>query len=132
MGTFLGLLSLELDSLNQNDFYEPEAELQTDDQIVGDLSEGLIRLFTLWRLTDKQVAAKIMEAKFEHLSVEGVEETIIKVRELNNKAELLRDLFWIEVKDEYHLWDKDNIGVRKGRKVVWFKESGPKIFGIGL
>lgn len=86
MGTFWKLLSLELRSLDQNDFYEPDAELRPDDHVVGDLSEDLIRLYTMWRLLQKQTAEKTMEAKFGRLPDEQKEELIYKIFELNSKA----------------------------------------------
>lgn len=132
MGTFWRLLSLELNSLDQNDFFEPDAEFEPDDQIVGDLSEELIRLYTMWRLLEKQAIERMTEAKYGRLPGEQKREMICKGKELHKKAELLRELFWIEVKDEHHLWDKSSIGVRKGRKVVWFEEEGPTILGFGF
>lgn len=132
MGTFWKLLSLELSSLDQNDFFEPDAELEQDDQIVGDLSEELIRLYTMWRLLEKQAAERMIEAKYGRLSDEQKWEMVCKGKELHIKAELLSELFWIEVKDEHHLWDKSSIGVRKGRKVVWFEEKKPTILGFGF
>lgn len=132
MGTFWKLLSLELGSLDQNDFYEPDVKLRPDDHVVGDLSEDLIRLYTMWRLLEKQTAEKIMEAKFGRLSDEQRVELLSKTFELHHKAQFLSDLFWIEVKDEYHLWGKFDIGVREGRKVVWFEEKRPTILGFGF
>lgn len=130
MGTFLKLFSLELNLLEKDDFFEPEAELRPDDQIVGDLSEEFIRLYTMWRLTEKRMDEKMMEAKFGRLSEGQIKDALSRAKELSIKADFFRELFWIELKDEYHLWDKPSIGVRRGRKVVWYEEKGPTILGL--
>lgn len=132
MGTFLKLLQLELSSLEQNNFFEPDAELENNDNIVGNLSEELIRLFSLWRLTEKETMEIIIKERYGHFSDEQRKELLYDANKAHQKSEFLRELFWIEIRDEYHLWDKPQIGIRKGRKIVWSGQGGPNILGFGF
>ena len=47
---------------------------------------------------------------------------------MQERAEALRGIFWISVKDTFGLWDnKGSVGVRKGFKVAWReKEEAPR------
>jgi len=132
MGTFLKLLELELSSLDQDDFYEPDAELEPDDQVVGELSEDSLRLYTMWRQTEKSCAEKLIVVKYGRLSDDQCSQLRAQAVELQEKTRILSSIFWLEVKEEHELWDKSNIGVRKGRKVVWFEGKGPHIISFGL
>ena len=128
MGTFLKLLELELNSLDQNDLHEPEADVEPKDNVVGVMSDESIRLFTLWRQAQKSHAEKMMELRFGQAS--GDKGTLhSQLHELDDKQEVLERLFWYQIKDEYNLWDK-SVGVRTGRKVVWFDYEGPNLKGF--
>lgn len=132
MGTFLKLLQLELDSLEQSDYFEPEAELGSDDNVVGELSDDLVRLFTMWRQAQKSMTEKAIQARFGRLDDDKRDELLAQTEEAHLKMHVVSDLFWIEVREEHKLWDKSNIGVRKGRKVVWYEDKGPTILGFGF
>lgn len=132
ISTFLALLNLELDSLGEKDLYEPEQELGPKDEKCGVLNDNLIKLYSLWQNCEKTAAEKMMEARFSHGTEDQRNEAGLRTLELKTKAELVGELFWIEVKDACHLWDKDNIGVRKGRIVVWYEPGPPKISGFGF
>lgn len=129
MGTFLKLLEIELSSLDQSDFYEPDAELESDDHIAGDMSEDAVRLFTLMRQTTKFLAEKVMEIKFGRLSSDESNLLKTQVEELHSKSDFIKELFWIEIRSEYNLWDKGGLGVRVGRKVVWFESKTQTTLG---
>lgn len=135
MGTFLELLEIELKSLDQRDFYEPDAELEPEDHVVGDMSEDAVRLFTLMLQTTKSLAEKIIEMKFERLSSDESKQLRIQLEELRDKSDFIKELFWIEIKSEHNLWDKSGLGVRVGRKVVWFEKAqttlGDLLRGLG-
>ncbi len=123
---------MELNLLNQDEFYEPDAEVMPDDHVVGELSEDSIRLYTVWRLTEKTCSEKMIEARFGRLSSDRRNQLLTQVQEMRGKTELLSNLFWLEIKDDHKLWDKPNIGIREGRKVVWYEDKGPRILGIGF
>jgi len=129
--TFLALLSLELSSLDEKDLYEPDLELGPKDKKCGGLDDNLVKLYSFWQNCEKSAAGKIMEARFSHGNEDQKKEAALKAFELRSKAAFVEDLFWIEVKDTCHLWDKENIGVRKGRVVVWYEQEPPKIMGFG-
>ena len=116
MSTFTEMLPLELKDIHN--YIEPEMELEKSDHEVGIMSDELKKLFTMWR----QLGLKCAEAKL-HMSfnVKGI--NIARCRELDSKAEAIKNIFWIAIYDEFELWDKSDIGVRKGFNVVWSDED---------
>lgn len=110
MSTWLKLLPLELQEIQ--DYAEPKQELSPNDDYVGEMSIDLKKLFTLLRSSQKALAAAIVEAQFGDVQAG-------KVRELRQKAKAIEDIFWISVKDEHSLWEKERVGVRRGFRVVW-------------
>ena len=131
ISTFLALLGLELDSLDEKDIYEPDHEVSPKDKKCGDLNDNLIKLYSLWQNCEKSAAEKMMEARYSRGTEDQKAEASLKAYELGSKASFIGELFWIEVKDTCHLWDKENIGVRRGRIVVWYEPEPPRIIGFG-
>ena len=123
------MLSIEVGALEAKDFYEPDFELLPTDQKVGELSEHLIRLWTLWKINEKFSDESFTEAKFFRGTADEKQQVLNKACEFQLKAATLEMIFWLEVREETNLWDKPNLGVRKGRIVVLFELPPPKIMG---
>lgn len=137
MGTFLGMLSIELGSLDESELFEPEQEKTARDHVAGEMSPALVKLFTLWRMTDKSLDEKAMQLKWRGKCDSGsMQDFMHDARKLKSRSEVLETIFWHEVRDEFNLWDREVIGVRKGRLVVWSKARKPNfpfpfMFGTG-
>ncbi len=127
MSTFLGLIPLEMNSLDK--LIEPEIKFDKKrDHEVGIMSDDLKKLFTLWRIALRAVAERNIEAKFSE-SEEKRQLAVIQACELQSKALLLGDLFWIAVKDEFDLWAKPSVGVRQGYRIVWWNDENQTFLG---
>lgn len=114
MSTWLKLLPLELDGITN--FIEPDHPLTEGDQEVGEMSDMSRQLFTLGRLLEKDARQLRLDAHYcndevKKLELEG------KCAELMDKSNVVRELMWIGIKDDFGLW-RDSIGVRVGYKVV--------------
>lgn len=120
MSTFIKLLPLEMDEVKE--YREPDMELREKDHVVGDMSDSLKKLWTLW----KQTAYRADELKLQ-LRYGEQNTSVGQARELESKAQVIRDIFWIAVNDEFELWGKLRVGVRKGFKVVWNEEEMPQL-----
>lgn len=130
MGTFVKMLNIEVAALEVKDLYEPDCELQPNDQKVGELSEHLIRLWTLWKMNEKVSEEKFTEAKFFRGSVEERQKVLNSALEFQCKAATMEMIFWLEVREETKIWDKRNLGIRKGRIAVLFEIPPPKVIGL--
>jgi len=121
MSTFIKLLPLELADIHE--YREPDREIAPEDNIAGDMSPNLMKLYTLSLIYARRYA----EAKIELVYGKPNNDQNLAARaaELDQKTKALVEIFWIAVKDEFSLWDKENIGVRKGFKIVWFERQGP-------
>lgn len=120
MSTFIKLLPLELAEIKE--FQEPTADVVKGDHVVGEMSEDLKKLWTLW----KQSAYRASELSLQHrYGQQNV--TKAQATEAETKAEVLNIIFWIAIHDEFSLWDKNSTGVRRGFKVVWSDETHPDI-----
>jgi hypothetical protein len=120
---FIDLIKLDLDSLKEEDLFEPNVPLQGDDRLVGDMSLEHKKLFTLMTLTLKQSEEIKLRARFS--SNEDQRKLFEEFALLTSKYDLLNTMFWFEVKLTYRdLNSKSSIGVRQGYKIVW-NDSSP-------
>ena len=123
MSTWLKLLPLELQSIPEREYINPKAKVDPKkDHIVGDMTEDQKKLYTRWLNLEQVFEQTLLEAKYE-TDEDKQKKLLIKVEELHTKAEVVKEIFWISVRDEFELWGKGAIGVRKGFKVVWSEEE---------
>lgn len=115
MSTFLKLLPLELQDVKE--FFEVSFEVKKDDNIVGTASDDLKRLYTLWQQKERMKDELKIKQQYEKIS--DREKYATEASQLGSKADAIRDLFWIGVNDEFNLWDKANVGIRKDYIVIY-------------
>lgn len=119
MSTWIKLLPLEINEIKPDDYIEPAFPLEKRDHEVGAMTDELKKLYTLWRLVEKEAAQTYIEFKYSKTHDDSI---LMKSVELRDKSEILKELFWVSLKDEFKLWAKD-VGVRKGYIVVWFENE---------
>lgn len=136
MSTWLKLLPLELDGINESEFIEPDVALKKTDQQIGTMSEMARRLYTLSRLLAKDANQFNLDAHFCNDKVKK-SELVAKSLEFVAKATVIQELVWIGIRDDLGIWDEP-IGVRMGFKVVTYPETGDdmppfikRIMGLG-
>lgn len=128
MSNWIKLLPLELHEIEEGEFCEPETGPESGkDNIVGEMSIDLKRIYTRYRTLRESADRAAIDAKYAKKE-EQRKEFLIKALELHEKAEAMESIFWISVKDEFGLWGKESIGVRKGFLVVWSEAEAPKSF----
>ena len=116
MLTWLKMLPMELDSITE--YLNPGTPIDYKDKIIGTASNDLKKLYTLWRLKEKEAEQNKIDIKFGK-SQEERTESIIFLRKNMEIFESLRGLFWIAVKDEFDLWKVEaSVGIRSGFTVV--------------
>lgn len=112
MSTFIKMIPLELDEIKE--YREPGMALEGTDHIIGDMSDTLKKLWTLWKQVQYSAAELGIKLQCGEQDISQA-----KICEMEAKSEVLRALFWIAVADEFDVWDKGHLGVRQGYKVVW-------------
>jgi hypothetical protein len=118
LGTFLKMLNIEFNDIDEQDLYEPDSDYRPGDEKVGDLNDHLIRLYSLWKVTERVSQEKTIEANFFRGSEADKKLIHDKSLELASKSFILESIFWHEVREEIKVWGKSYIGVRKGRAIV--------------
>lgn len=133
MLAYITLLNLELDVLKPEDYIEPYSDIIRGDTVVGTMSEDSVKLYTLWMQTCKAYEERRIEFMFSVAKPGRERERLAcKVSELEDKSDFIRDLFWVSLKEELHLWGK-SIGVRSSRRVVIIEdEPHRRIMGMIL
>ena len=127
MNTWLKFLSIELQDITSDKFLEPDANLRRSDKKIAVMDDDLKRLWTLWQFYEKVAAKCAFDIKYE--PGVNVEELSVRGMEFQTKAQVLREIFWIAVKDKFGLWYVPSIGVRKGFVIVETEEhEGPGNF----
>jgi hypothetical protein len=126
----------ELDSVKKMD--DPENEIGPKDKVIGDMTEDQKKLHTLSINLKKQAMEKRYKTTFSlggnekenfekfvetflraalQMEMKEEKEVLEKFAELMEKADIIREIMWMDIKDHFHLWSH-NIGIRKGFKVV--------------
>jgi len=126
MLTWLYSIRLELENMGNDQLIEPPGDMQPDDNLVDQAGLEIRKLYTLSMLLEKAAAEAQIAARYDPDSQKR-SQSEEKIYELTQKAKVVRDIFWITLRDEYGLWSKDSIGVRKGWQVVWNEDRGPTL-----
>ena len=126
--SWLKILPMELVNINANEFSEPDDEVDPRfDVVVGEASDDLRRIYTLAERLLEAGARYSVDAQFSkdnRLRSDAGK----KAYELAKKIEVLKEIFWITLKDDFDLWNKDSVGIRKGWKVTYRKDGLPTTF----
>ena len=119
---FIDLIKMDLNSLEEKDFLEPNVPLAPGEVLVGDMSVDHKKIFTLMTSTLKQSEELKLKARFSNSDIQRslFEEFSL----LQDKYNLLNDMFWFEIKLAHRdLNNKPSIGVRQGYKIVWIAST---------
>lgn len=124
MSKFLESMLTELKSVNN--LMEPTGEIESDDHVVGEIDDDLKRMYVLARQWERMALENFLSARYA--SDNSMRESYMyRASELKEKNDLLMKMFWISIRDSFHLWGKSNIGIRKGWVAVWSNPSPPNI-----
>ena len=126
--SWLKILPVELANIDANEFIEPSEEVDPkSDVVVGEASDDLKQIYTLVDKLQEAGARYAVDARFskDNRFRSDAEK---RTYELKRKVETLLDIFWITLKDDFDLWDKDSVGIRKGWKVTYGKDGSPTTF----
>lgn len=127
---WLELLSLEVGSISEEEFIEPDVKLDEEfDHPVGEADEDLRRLFTKWRQLMEAADRTAVDARYAR-DERARQEVATQAWELLTKAQIVGELFWICVKDSFDLWTKSSVGIRKGWIVVWSEREDSPVIGL--
>lgn len=130
MGNYLKMLNLELLSLELKDFVEPDIDLKpSDDHVVGIMNVDLMRIYSMRMQVAKLAAEKGVELQFFRGDDNQKKNLYLEVSALHEKYHFLDELLWIEIREEFGLWDKPVLGIRRGRQVIWNELKMPNMFG---
>ena len=126
--SWLKILPMELSNIDAKELVEPGEEVDPrSDVVVGEASDDLKRIYTLTEKLQEAGVRYSVDARFSkdnNLRSDAEK----KVYELHDKLEALMRIFWITLKDDFNLWGKDSVGIRKGWKVTYCKGGHPTSF----
>ena len=126
--SWLKILPMELENIDAKELDEPGEEVDPrSDVVVGEASDDLKRIYTLTEKLQEAGVRYSVDARFSkdnNLRSDAEK----KVYELHDKLEALMRIFWITLKDDFNLWGKDSVGIRKGWKVTYCKGGHPTSF----
>ncbi|MEK7767911.1 MAG: hypothetical protein AAB368_16900 [bacterium] len=129
MATWLEMLRIELENLGPDDLRAPIGPVKPEEHRVGEADLAHQRMYGLAVRLERAAAEAVLEAKY---APDQPTQDAVAARacELSEKANKLREVFWVSLKDAFRLWDKPAVGLRAGWAVVWFKpEDQPQLDG---
>lgn len=120
--SWLEVVRQDLEQIEESDLIEPPMEAEEDEEVLGEASPYLRRLWTLAAMMQKK--AKLAELEIIYNSSHASQKELrAQASELAHKAEILRNVFWSETKDELNSWDRPAIGIRRDWVVVACNED---------
>lgn len=118
MSIWLNFLPIEIQDVET--LIEPTDEIKEGETIIGVVSDGLKKMWTLFRTMKRAADLSAVELKYGPASAEERG----KVSEQITKARAMEFLFWIAVLDEFQLWGRtEQHDLRVGWQVVEFKQT---------
>lgn len=139
-------ISEEMTKIATEDLIEPEHEMREKDHPIGEMSDELKKLFTLWRKAHqetKEAYKKTAEAykkiffDFAAESKDDLENAMKESRALEGETSLakqredaLRQAFWVSVRDEFPKAGDGTLAVCKGFKIVWLEEEEERVLKV--
>lgn len=122
--SWLEVVRQDLEQIGEGDLIGPQAEAEEDEEVLGEASPYLRRLWTLATMMQKKAALAEVEMMFCSVPTPTrIEELRAQVWELTGKAQVLKRFFWIEVNDEFNTWNRLTLGIRRNWVVVVCNEE---------
>ena len=126
MSVWLDDLNIQLEKLKIKELIRPQFDVCECDHVVGQASDELKKLFGLSMILKKRVRELAIQMDYSN-SVEEKKKLEIEIMALAQKSEMLERIFWVQVRDEFELWDKSCVGIRRGWEIVWDEHSHPSL-----
>jgi len=126
--TFLDLMlrDMEITEVGPDEPFKPMAKLEEGDHEVGEATEAQKKLFIM----AQKLAKMALDTKSELYFApdEGARAKLaVRFNEFVSKHNVFMDILWVSVKEEFKLWDKPSIGLRKNWIVVWNEPQVPTL-----
>jgi hypothetical protein len=118
---FLRCIVIEMDNIKKEDYIEPVIEKETCDIDVGEASDYVKRLYTIFRQKEKTL--DFMTVEYKHLSITDKKEKYSKLSELSWTCEILHNMISMILRHEFNLWDKTNVNLIRQFKVIYKEQK---------
>ncbi|MBI4415232.1 MAG: hypothetical protein HY566_03260 [Candidatus Kerfeldbacteria bacterium] len=130
MSSWLDALQKEIqEELSSSHMMEPNTDIAPEDHIVGEIADDLKGMYSL-ALRLQKTALDAHTASHYETNKEHQEAQNEQAQRLAKKSELLLEIFWISIKEQYDLWGKPSVGVRRGWKAVWSEPTTPPVIEL--
>ena len=127
--SILDEIAIELANFADEGLVEPDAKAEGEETVVGTAPLETRKLYALWMRWERFAAENMVEYKYSSKDDSYLKKAI----EFDHKAQVIRELFWISLKDAFNLWGKHSVGIRQNWTVVWFENENPlRTFMEGL
>ncbi|GEM_PF-6177780 len=115
----------EIAAVKEEDYINPLEEMEESESgsVVGEMTPRMLQLFTVWRRAEEKAERLAIDAKYAR-NKEQQDAMIPSVELARRKAEIVRDLFWLEVHLGFPVPVDGSVAVCTGRKVVHRKSRG--------
>ncbi len=109
-----GILEADVDARDKT-----LSEVESDDNVVGEVPLDLRKLLVLSRQYKKRSAEAVTAAEFatEEGKIAENQEVVLASK---TKSRLLNEIFWMSIREMFTLWGEENssLGIKRGWKVV--------------
>lgn len=134
-GSWLSMLKIELQFIEPDQMIEPESTTEEDERegehILGDATLETKKLWTYFCTLEERSTRAFIDAKYTKHDPDNREALMKKAAELKAKAEMARQILFLNLRDQFGIWNPNlGIGIRKGWKVVSFKSASNPLLDL--
>jgi hypothetical protein len=117
--TWLDTIQMEAENMSPEDMVEPLSELEPGEIVVGEIEDDELKKIFGIAMHFREASVETADLAGRVDDPEARQENLIEAIALRKKSRTLMDISWMTVKDRYDLWQKAQVGIRRGWKVVY-------------
>jgi len=129
MASALDALMEEINSVEEQDYINPLEEMEEGGRAVGDMTHKMLQLFTMWQRWEEKAERLTIDAKYAR-NKEQKDAMIPGVELAHRRANIVKELFWLEVHTGFPLPGDGAVTVCIGRKVIHCKSRENPLRGL--
>lgn len=118
-----------------SEIHAPDGPVAKGETVAGIADPEARKLYALSLMWGRMLAETLVENTFGKTAAAGDKDASLKLLDkLKAQAQMARELFWISVREQFDMWDKSSIGMRKDWQVVYSdadENDDLEIFGAG-
>jgi len=124
---WLATLYLEVQGIDDDKLIPPKPEVEDKEVVLGVVNGFSRKLYTQWQLYGREISETMIKVRYDGNITNHERELVERhISRLHSRIEVLKEMFWLQCREEIGCWDKDSVGIREGWQLVDCSHSHPQ------